>query len=159
MAATAEAERTNKASDARKTRTPRTKPTGGKSTDRHMTQEHKDAIAEGREQARIVGKYLEALAANKPKRGRKVTEESLQRQLDNIEGKLADADPLDKLILLQQKKDLTKKLETKAPEVDLKALETEFIKVAKPYAVRKSIEHSTFRELDVPAEVLKAAGI
>ena len=40
---------------------------------RAMTDEHKAALAEGRNHAEIVGRYLEALEANKPKRGRKRT--------------------------------------------------------------------------------------
>src|SRR5689334_9539098 len=38
---------------------------------RAMSDEHKAALAEGRAQGRAVRLYLEALEANKPKRGRK----------------------------------------------------------------------------------------
>src|SRR5258706_331711 len=38
---------------------------------RPMSDTHKEALAEGRNHARVVGRYLEALEANKPKRGRK----------------------------------------------------------------------------------------
>src|SRR5262245_27658279 len=38
-----------------------------------MTDAHKAALAEGRNQARIVGNYLEAIDAHKPKRGRRRT--------------------------------------------------------------------------------------
>ena len=46
-----------------------------------MTDEHKDALAEGRNHAKIVGRYLEALEANKPKRGRKRTPDSVKKRL------------------------------------------------------------------------------
>ena len=36
-----------------------------------MSDAHKEALAEGREQGRAVRRYLEALEANKPRRGRK----------------------------------------------------------------------------------------
>lgn len=155
MVTTAEAER----SSTRKSRSRKAPAKATSTASRKMTQEHKDAIAEGREQARTVGKYLEALRANKPKRGRKVTEESLQRKLERIESELADADALDQLQLLQQKKDIAKQLETKAPVVDLKALEADFVKVAKSYADRKGISRSTFVDVGVDPAVLKAAGI
>ena len=46
-----------------------------------MTDEHKAALAEGRNHARTVGQYLEALEANKPKRGRKRTADSVKKRL------------------------------------------------------------------------------
>ena len=38
-----------------------------------MTDEHKAALAQGRSEGRAVRDYLDALRANKPKRGRKRT--------------------------------------------------------------------------------------
>ena len=155
MVATAEAER-SKASDASPRKRTGRKPAAAKRT---MTPEHKAAIAEGREQARVVGRYLEALEVHKPKRGRKRTEESMQKQLDQIETDLAEANPIQRLELLQKQKDIKAEIEAKAPEVDLTALETEFIKVGKAYADRKGIARSTFVAVGVPTDVLKAAGI
>ena len=43
--------------------------------------------------------------------------------------------------------------------VDLTALETDFVAVAKPYAQRKGISYEAWREAGVPAATLKAAGI
>ena len=37
---------------------------------RAMSEEHKAALAEGREQGRVVRRYLEALESQRPKRGR-----------------------------------------------------------------------------------------
>ena len=42
-----------------------------------MSDEHKAALAEGRNQGRAVRNYLEALDQNRPKRGRKRTTESV----------------------------------------------------------------------------------
>ena len=42
-----------------------------------MTDEHKAALAKGRNEGNAVRNYLEALRANKPKRGRKRTRESI----------------------------------------------------------------------------------
>jgi hypothetical protein len=43
--------------------------------------------------------------------------------------------------------------------VDLSALEREFAKVAQAYSQRKGISYAAWRELGVPADVLKRAGI
>ena len=54
-----------------------------------MSDEHKAALAEGRNQGRAVRRYLEALEQNKPKRGRKRTADSVQRDLTRTEDDLA----------------------------------------------------------------------
>lgn len=135
-------------------------PTAKKSRKGTMTAEHKAAIAEGRAQAKVVGRYLEAIQTHKPKRGRKVTAESLQSRLAAVEKKLASASPLDQLKLLQEQKDLQARIESFAtPQEDISALEAEFIKIAKEYADRQGIERATFVQVGVKSEVLKAAGI
>src|SRR5262245_5103066 len=59
-----------------------------------MSAGHKQALAVGREESRAVRRYLEALQAHKPKRGRKRTSESIQARLDQIERRMPNADPL-----------------------------------------------------------------
>ncbi len=56
-----------------------------------MTAEHKAALGEGRKHSRAVRSYLEALEANKPKRGRKRTPASIQARLDTIEETIEQA--------------------------------------------------------------------
>ena len=51
---------------------------------RPMSDEHKAALAEGRNQGRAVRGYLEALEAHKPKRGRKRTPDSIKKRLERI---------------------------------------------------------------------------
>src|SRR3712207_5798846 len=65
-----------------------------------MSNEHKQALAEGREQGRGVRLYLEALEKNRPKRGRKRTADSITKRLDTIEQRLVEADPLTRLHLI-----------------------------------------------------------
>ena len=50
-----------------------------------MSAAHKEALAVGREEGRAVRRYLEALEAHKPKRGRKRSAETIQKRLDQIE--------------------------------------------------------------------------
>jgi hypothetical protein len=125
-----------------------------------MTDEHKQALAEGRNHARTIGLYLEALDANKPKRGRKRTAESVKKRLGTVETELKSASGLTRLTLLQERRDLEVELAgMSAGGPDLGDLEKEFVKVAKPYAQKKGISYGAWREFGVAPEVLKKAGI
>ena len=132
-------------------------PTKKKS--RTMSDEHKAALAEGRSQGRAVRRYLEALEANKPKRGRKRTPESIQKRLDKIATELEAADPLKRLQLTQEQLDLGAELAASSSTVDLSALEADFVASAAAYAARKGISYSAFRSVGVSPAVLRAAGI
>ncbi|MBN2622582.1 MAG: hypothetical protein JXA83_04395 [Acidimicrobiales bacterium] len=124
-----------------------------------MSDDHKAALAEGREQGRAVRRYLEALEANKPRRGRKRSPESVKKRLATIETEIADADPLKRVHLVQERADLQEALEATESNVDLAKLEKDFVRSAAPYSQRKGITYSTWREVGVPAAVLEKAGI
>lgn len=124
-----------------------------------MSDAHKAALAEGRNQGRSVRRYLEALDAHKPKRGRKRTRESMQKRLDRIDQELAGADPLKRLQLIQERLDLHAELEAASEKVDLSGLEQEFVDAAAAYSARKGISYAAWRELGVEPGVLKRAGI
>jgi hypothetical protein len=124
-----------------------------------MSNEHKAALAEGRDQGRAVRRYLEALEAHKPRRGRKRTPDSLKKRLNTVESEIAVADPLKRVHLLQERIDLMAALEATESKVDLAQLEKEFVKAAAPYSERKGISYSAWREVGVPAAVLDKAGI
>jgi uncharacterized protein YicC (UPF0701 family) len=124
-----------------------------------MSDDHKAALAAGREEGRAVRRYLEALESHKPKRGRKRTPDSIKQRLDRIETELQTADPLRALQLRQERRDLTDELATSGEKVDLSALEKEFVRAAKGYSERKGIRYATWREAGVDAAVLKKAGI
>ncbi len=124
-----------------------------------MSDEHKAALAEGREQGRAVRRYLEAIEAHKPRRGRKRSPESMQKRLAAIEEDLATADPLNRVHLSQERIDLQRQLSVGTEKVDLDGLESEFVVAAGPYSERKGISYSAWRVVGVEARVLKAAGI
>ena len=128
-------------------------------TKRAMSDDHKAALAEGRRQGRAVRDYLEALEQHKPKRGRKRTAESMQAQLAKIEQQLADADPVKRLQLIQDRHDIQAELESSENKADLEGLEADFVQTAKGYSERKGISYAAWRELGVDAAVLKKAGI
>lgn len=104
-------------------------------------------------------RYLEALEANKPRRGRKRSPESVKKRLAAIETEIADADPLKRVHLVQERADLQEALEATESNVDLAKLEKDFVRSAAPYSQRKGITYSTWREVGVPAAVLEKAGI
>jgi hypothetical protein len=95
-----------------------------------MTNAHKEALAQGRDESRAVREYLEALDQHRPRRGRKRTPDSITAELGTL-----------------------------GAAVDLSELEKGFVAVAKSYSDRKGISHAAWRELHVPADVLKRAGI
>lgn len=124
-----------------------------------MSDSHKAALAEGRDQGRAVRRYLEALEAHKPKRGRKRTPESVQRRLAVVEQSLADADPLSRLHLVQERMDLQNELASTGNTVDLQGLEDDFVAAAAPYGKRKGIGYAAWRQLGVDPGILRKAGI
>lgn len=129
---------------------------------RTMTPAHKEALAKGRESGRAVREYLAALEATKPKRGRKVTIETLNVRLNDTNEKVnAEADPLRRLLLVQQALDLEAEIERRGGDSgpDMKALEKAFVKSAKQYSTSKGISYAAWREIGVAPDVLKAAGI
>ena len=127
---------------------------------RSMSDSHKEALATGREQGRAVRRYLEALEANKPRRGRKRTPESIQKRLAAIEERMATADALSRLQLAQERMDLEAEVAAAGEGgVDVEALEAEFIQAAGPYSQRKGISYDAWRTAGVEPRVLKSAGL
>lgn len=124
-----------------------------------MTDSHKAALAKGREEGRAVRKYLEALQSNRPKRGRKRTPESMKKRLGKVQEELANASPLARLQLVQERIDLERAIQDAATPVDLSGLEKAFVKAAAGYSERKGISYAAWRELGVEPATLKAAGI
>ncbi len=124
-----------------------------------MSDSHKAALAEGREQGRAVRRYLEALEAHKPKRGRKRTPESIQKRLSAIEEQLPTADPLTRVHLVQERMNLESELAAGDNAVDMAALEDGFVTAAGPYGQRKGITYAAWREAGVDPGVLRRAGI
>jgi uncharacterized protein YicC (UPF0701 family) len=124
-----------------------------------MTNEHKAALAAGRNEGNAVRNYLEALRNNKPKRGRRRTRESIASRLAAIDTELDAADAMNELRLRQERRDLQAELASMSDKVDISALENGFVAVAKPYSTRQGISYATWREIGVDAAVLKRAGI
>ncbi|MBY5161837.1 hypothetical protein [Salsipaludibacter albus] len=116
-------------------------------------------MARGRRQARAVRNYLDALDRGK-KRGPKLTEDKLERRIaktrDEIE---TESSPQRRLELVQQRMDDEALLDELRDQDSLEDLQAAFVEVAADYSDRKGISYAAWRELDVPAKVLRASGI
>ena len=108
---------------------------------------------------KAVRDYLKALEANKPRRGRKRTPESIEKRLASLEGEIAEASALRRLELAQERIDLQGELERMSETVDMTSLEEDFVTHAKVYGEAKGISYSAWRDTGVSAATLKAAGI
>ncbi len=125
-----------------------------------MSDQHKAALAEGRDQGRAVRRYLEALEQNRPRRGRKRTRETVQRRLEAVDQRLAPADPLSRLHLIQERQDLETELAGMDGDgVDMAELEDAFLAVAALYGARRGITYAAWRAAGVAPAVLRRARI
>jgi hypothetical protein len=123
-----------------------------------MTTAHKTALARGREEARAVKLYLDAISVP-PRRGRQRTPESIQRQLAGVDEKLRTARSMERLNLLKERRDLEAARAELAPKGDLASTERAFVRVARSYGARKGIDYSLWREAGVPPQVLTKAKV
>lgn len=126
---------------------------------RKMTDEHREANQRARDQNKAVGAYLSALEETRPRRGRRLTKESIQKQLDNIQDAFDAATPLKRVQLIQKRLDLEQALESMGETVSIEELEDQFVEMAGAYSKRKNISYQAWREMGVPAAALKKAGI
>jgi len=126
---------------------------------RSMSDAHKASLAQGRLEGRVVRNYLESLQQHAPKRGRRRTAETVDRRLAAIEDELPSADPLRRLKLVQERRDLSVEREHLAEPFDMSAAEDEFVEIAASYSERQGISYQSWREIGVPAAVLSRAGI
>lgn len=123
-----------------------------------MSPEHKDALARGRRQAQAVRAYLEALrdegGSRHPARARlerRVAE--LRRAIDRAEHAAERVELLREWLQLERRR---AQLEA-GPDLD--TLEAAFVEVVAPFSERKGITYPAWREVGVPARVLRAAGM
>ncbi len=105
--------------------------------------------------------FLDAIDANRPKRGRKRTVESISDRMATIEASLSDASATKRLTLVQERLDLQAEIEAlaSAGSVDMTSLEASFVNAAAAYGGRRGISYAAWREVGVSAATLKAAGI
>jgi hypothetical protein len=125
----------------------------------NMSVAHKKALANGRNEGRVIREYLEIVEATKPRRGRRRTPESIARRLAAISAELKTADPVTQVRLIQERLNLRTELAGMKSKTEVVAAETKFVKVAKSFSERNDITYDAWREFGVVPTVLKRAGI
>jgi len=124
-----------------------------------MSQEHKDALAEGRQQGRAVRAYLDALERGR-RRGRRLSRDELAERVTRLRDEIAaEPDAAKRLDLIQLRLDHEERLAATSDAPDIASLEASFVEAAGAYSQRKGISWTAWRELGVPAAVLKRAGV
>ncbi|MDP8927752.1 MAG: hypothetical protein M3O70_04020 [Actinomycetota bacterium] len=124
-----------------------------------MSPEHKEALARGRQQAKVVRDYLEALHTN-GQRGRPIDRQSLEGKIERLQAQInEEPNAARRVELIQQRLDAERRLAGLEESADREALERDFISVAKEYSQRRGITYTAWREVGVPAAVLREAGI
>ncbi len=126
-----------------------------------MSNQHKKALAQGREQGRAIRRYLDALARQKPRRGRRRTVDSANRQLRETVDQLSTARSLARVELVQRRIDLEAEIANMGQDGggDLTELEAGFVAAAKSYSERKGITVQAWLQGGVPRSVLRQAGL
>ena len=102
---------------------------------------------------------LDSVAFAAPKRGRRRTMESVDRRLAAIDEELTTADPMRRLKLVQERRDLTAERKTLAAPIELGRFEDAFVEIAASYSRRQGISYQSWREIGVPAAVLSRARV
>lgn len=125
-----------------------------------MTQEHKDALAKGRRQAKAVRDYMSALESTKRGPGRPVDRKALEKRIDRVQAQIDEEPNAAKRVdLIQKRLDIETQLAELEAQPDVDALEAEFKEAVLEYSERKGITYSAWREAGVPASVLRDAGV
>lgn len=128
-----------------------------------MSEEHKQAMAKGRRQARAVKNYLEALEVGR-RDGRKPSADALRTRISDTTEAIEESEsPIKRLELIQKRMDdeqALRELEAQERHADrIEDLEADFVEVAADYGQRKGITYKAWRELGVAAATLREAGI
>ena len=136
------------------------KAASGRRGPRGLSDEHKAQMARGRDEARIVRAYLDAIDNNGAKRpGRRRSPESINKQIAQVDALLREAHGIEKLKLVKQRRDLEATRAKVVPVADRSGLERDFVRVARSYGERRGIDYAMWREVGVPAAVLTKAKV
>jgi hypothetical protein len=123
-----------------------------------MTQEHKEALAQGRKEARAIKAYLKTVDTRK--HGRPASRDSLEKRLEKTNRRIEDSDdPLKTVDLIQTRLDIELALASMEDVESVERLEATFVKYAASYSERKGVSYTAWRQFGVPAAVLRNAGV
>lgn len=110
----------------------------------------------------MVRRYLDALQLHQAASSRRKTTDTIRRSLDATLAQLElSQTPTKRLGLIQRRMDLEAELRDaeQRSTVDVSGLEEAFVGVASEYSEAKGISWPAWREVGVPAEVLRRGGV
>lgn len=127
--------------------------------EKRMSQEHKEALAKGRAQGRAVRDYLTALEQQRS-RGRTPDRATIEERIAQVQRKIdAEENPAKRVELIQRRLDHEEQLIALDDEPDMEALQDGFVDAVREYSERKGISYEAWREIGVPAAVLRRGGV
>lgn len=126
-----------------------------------MSAAHKKALADGRRMSKTVDTYIRAIQTPNA-RGRKVSAAQIKSRLEEARQKVTTETGVNMLLAVQAVRDLDVKLHTRTngnSETARKQATAAFIKIAAAFSKSRNISYASWRDIGVPASVLKQAGI
>lgn len=124
---------------------------------KRMSAERKEALAEGRRRGRAVRAYLVSLERGGDARSDAA---DLQGKLEEVSALVdSEQDPARRVEHIQRRMDLEAALEAAGSGEDHGQLEAAFIEVAAAHSEAKALTWPAWREVGVPASVLREAGV
>ncbi len=124
-----------------------------------LTEEHKEALAKGRRQARAVRAYLQALETGQQP-GRPVDRHAVAKRIEQLQAEIyQETSPVKRVELIQRRIDAERQLVQIEDQANHQELERGFVEAVQEYSERRGITYSAWRELGVPASVLREAGV
>lgn len=127
-----------------------------KTKQQKFDEDRRQAMAHGQHSSKAVRRYLEALQSDRSS----VDVERLQEQSEKLHAQIAEeTSPIKQLQLVQKRIDVEDQLTAAGSGPSIEECEQEFIEWAADYANRKGISYRAYREMGVPAAVLKEAGV
>ena len=106
-----------------------------------------------------ISAYLTALGEEKARGRRKRSPEKLLQRLNVVAEQMDSASQIVKVRLIQERLDIEDAMRPDPPSVAFSPLEDAFCSVVGSWSASKGISYSAWREVGVPAAVLKRAGV
>lgn len=123
---------------------------------RTLTESHKEALVQGRREARIVRSFLATLRDDRKARNRA----EFKERLADLTSRLNETeDALERLMLIKERQDLVDRFDADEDDPEKEEAEDQFVQVAAEYSERKGIPRSAWEEIGVPGEILDRAGM
>lgn len=126
---------------------------------RQLSDDHKQALARGRQEGRAVRAYLAALEVEK-QQGRRADRPTVEQRITDVQARIdEEPNPVKRVELIQRRLDLEEQLIALQDQPDMESLEAAFVASVAGYSERKGISYAAWREAGVPAAVLSRAGV